>query len=104
MEDQPPAFYGSQPNIAQKLNSSSATNSPKIKPKLTKAQSFKHNKPEGGGGGFSTPRLFRKWSFGRKHKDGTPKMSKKLALQPESINENQVTCDYNIFFSKNIYC
>ncbi|KAJ8928951.1 hypothetical protein NQ314_018413, partial [Rhamnusium bicolor] len=39
-----PAFYGSQPNIAHKLNPSSATNSPKITPKLTKTQSFKHQK------------------------------------------------------------
>lgn len=96
--DQQQAFYGSQPNIVQKLNSSSATNSPKIKPKLTKAQSFKHTKSDSGGGGgsgFSTPKLFRKWSFGRKHRDGTPKMSKKLTLQPESINENQVIKDFN---------
>ncbi|XP_066261904.1 tight junction protein ZO-1 isoform X1 [Euwallacea similis] len=92
-EQHQPAFYGSQPNIAQKLNSSSATNSPKVKPKLTKAQSFKHTKSEGG---FSTPRLFRKWSFGRKHnKEDTPKMSKKLAVHSESITENQVVKDFN---------
>ncbi|ENN70596.1 hypothetical protein YQE_12771, partial [Dendroctonus ponderosae] len=94
VEERQPAFYGSQPNIVQKLNSSSATNSPKIKPKLTKAQSFKHAKNDGGSA-FSTPRLFRKWSFGRKHKDGTPKMSKKLTLQPDSITENQVIKDFN---------
>lgn len=87
-----PAFYGSQPNIAQKLNApSSATNSPKVKPKLTKAQSFRHTKTDSG---FSTPKLFRKWSFGRKHnKDptGTPKLSKKMTLRSEmSITENQV--------------
>lgn len=90
MVDQP-AFYGSQPNIAQKLNSSSATNSPKITPKLTKAQSFKHQKSEG----FITPKLFRKLSFTRKSRESTPKMSKKLSLQSEPINENQVVQDFN---------
>ncbi|XP_060522742.1 tight junction protein ZO-1 isoform X2 [Cylas formicarius] len=90
--DSQPAFYGSQPNIAQKLNQS-ATNSPKPKPKLTKAQSFKHTKSENGG--FSTPKLFRKLSFGRKSREGTPKMSKKLSLQPETIKEYQVMKDFN---------
>ncbi|XP_050302350.1 uncharacterized protein LOC126740396 isoform X3 [Anthonomus grandis grandis] len=91
-------YYGSQPELAppHKLtHSSSATNSPKIKPKLTKAQSFKHNKSENGGGsGFSTPRLFRKWSFGRKSKEGTPKMGKKV-MREQCINENQVIKDFN---------
>ncbi|XP_018564782.1 tight junction protein ZO-1 isoform X4 [Anoplophora glabripennis] len=86
-----PAFYGSQPNIAQKLNTSSATNSPKITPKLTKAQSFKHQKSEG----FITPKLFRKLSFTRKSRESTPKMNKKLSLQSEPINENQVVQDFN---------
>lgn len=89
MVDQP-AFYGSQPNIAQKLNSSS-TNSPKITPKLTKTQSFKHQKSEG----FSTPKLFRKLSFTKKSREGTPKMNKKLSLQPNTINENKVVEDFN---------
>ncbi|XP_076275264.1 zonula occludens-like protein polychaetoid isoform X2 [Rhynchophorus ferrugineus] len=72
------SLYGSQPNLAQKLNTSSTTNSPTTKPKLTKAQSFKL------GGSSGTPRLFRKWSFGRKKKTtGTP------------INDNQVTSDAN---------
>lgn len=66
------SLYGSQPNLAQKLNTSSTTNSPTTKPKLTKAQSFKL------GGGSGTPRLFRKWSFGRKKKTAAP------------INDNQV--------------
>ncbi|KAJ8915042.1 hypothetical protein NQ315_016017 [Exocentrus adspersus] len=86
-----PAFFGSQPNIAQKLNSSSATNSPKITPKLTKAQSFKHQKSEG----FTTPKLFRKLSFTRKSKENTPKANKKLSLQSEPINENQMMRDFN---------
>ncbi|XP_074027652.1 zonula occludens-like protein polychaetoid isoform X3 [Leptinotarsa decemlineata] len=89
MVDQP-AFYGSQPNIAQNLNSSSATNSPKVTPKLTKTQSFKHPKSEG-----FTPKLLRKLSFTKKNRDGTPKMNKKLSLQPERINENQVLQDIN---------
>ncbi|CAG9812618.1 unnamed protein product, partial [Phaedon cochleariae] len=84
-----PAFYGSQPNLAQKLNTSSATNSPKITPKLTKTQSFKHQKSEG-----FTPKLFRKLSFTRKNRESTPKMNKKLSLQPE-INENSVLRDIN---------
>ncbi|XP_050513704.1 tight junction protein ZO-2 isoform X2 [Diabrotica virgifera virgifera] len=88
-----PAFYGSQPNIAQKLNTStsSATNSPKITPKLTKTQSFKHQKSEG-----FTPKLFRKLSFTRKSRESTPKMSKKFSLQPpESIDENRILQDIN---------
>lgn len=89
MVDQP-AFYGSQPNIAQKLNSSS-TNSPKITPKLTKTQSFKHQKSEG----FSTPKLFRKLSFTKKSREGTPKMNKKLSLQPNTIKEHKVVEDFN---------
>lgn len=90
MVDQP-AFYGSQPNIVQKLNSSPTTNSPKITPKLTKTQSFKHQKSEG----FSTPKLFRKLSFTKKSREGTPKMNKKLSLQPNTINENKVVEDFN---------
>lgn len=87
-----PAFYGSQPNIAQKLNASplSATNSPKITPKLTKTQSFKHQKSEG-----FTPKLFRKLSFTKRNREGTPKMSKKLSLQNDSIDENRILQDVN---------
>lgn len=84
-----PAFYGSQPNIAQKLNS--ATNSPKVTPKLTKTQSFRHQKSEG----FSTPKFFRKLSFSRKSREGTPKMNKKLSLQSEEIQENRIVEDFN---------
>ncbi|KAJ8981906.1 hypothetical protein NQ317_007298 [Molorchus minor] len=86
-----PAFYGSQPNIAQKLNPPSATNSPKIMPKLTKTQSFKHQTEKG----FSAPKLFRKLSFTKKSRESTPKMQKKLSLQPDRINENQVVKDFN---------
>lgn len=113
--DQPSNFYGSQPNIIEKLNitttatSSSATNSPKIIPKLTKTQSFKHQKSDnsGGGGGFMTPKLFRKFSFKTsRSREGTPKMSKKLSLQPQQqqsskqqqqqrINENEMVEDFN---------
>lgn len=87
-----PAFYGSQPNITQKLNTS-ASNSPKITPKLTKTQSFKHQKSDGGG--FSTPKLFRKLSFTRKSRESTPKMSKKLSLQQDRINEDVPHSDFN---------
>ncbi|XP_030745371.1 tight junction protein ZO-1 isoform X2 [Sitophilus oryzae] len=77
LQKQGASYYGSQPNLAQKLNASpsSATNSPTTKPKLTKAQSFKM-------GGNSTPRLFRKWSFGRKSKKAV-------------VNDNQVASDAN---------
>ncbi|CAH1186640.1 unnamed protein product [Phyllotreta striolata] len=87
-----PVLYGSQPNIAQKLNapSPSATNSPKITPKLTKTQSFKHQKSEG-----FTPKLFRKLSFGRKSREGTPKAAKKLSLQGDPIDENRIMQDVN---------
>lgn len=79
-------FFGSQPNIAQKLSNHSPTNPPKITPKLTKAQSFKHQKSEGS----NTPKLFKRFSF-KRNKEGTPKASKK----PEKIVENQVTEDFN---------
>ncbi|XP_056639868.1 tight junction protein ZO-1-like isoform X1 [Diorhabda sublineata] len=92
-----PAFYGSQPNIAQKLNrcSSSATNSPKITPKLTKTQSFKHQKSEG-----FTPKLFRKLSFTKKNnnRESTPKTNKKflpLHTMTENVDENRIMQDIN---------
>jgi hypothetical protein len=73
------ALFGSQPNIVQKLN----TNSPKVTPKLTKTQSFKHHRTEGGGGGLITSKIFRKFSFKSKSRETTPKMSKKLTPRPD---------------------
>lgn len=74
MEDA--SLFGSQPNIAQKL-----TNSPKVMPKLTKAQSFKQPKSEGFG-----PKLLRKLSF-RKNKDTPPSSGKKSSVR-SPINED----------------
>jgi hypothetical protein len=73
------ALFGSHPNIVQKLN----TNSPKVTPKLTKTQSFKHHRTEGGGGGLITSKIFRKFSFKSKSRETTPKMSKKLTPRPD---------------------
>ncbi|XP_063904633.1 tight junction protein ZO-1 isoform X4 [Zophobas morio] len=71
------ALFGSQPNIIQKLN----TNSPKVTPKLTKTQSFKHHRTEGGG--LSPAKIFRKFSFKSKNRETTPKTSKKmLSVKP----------------------
>ncbi|XP_019880421.1 tight junction protein ZO-1 isoform X2 [Aethina tumida] len=89
-----PAFYGSQPNIAQQIKQ---TNSPKTKSKLTKAQSFKQTKSEG----FSTPKFFRKLSFRRKDKnkdkdkerEGTPKTNRKV-IQENKVNDDQIAKDY----------
>lgn len=52
------------------------TNSPKIKPKLTKTQSFKHQRLEGSS--FNPARLLRKLSFKSKSRENTPKMQKKI--------------------------
>ncbi|XP_064213330.1 tight junction protein ZO-1 isoform X3 [Tribolium castaneum] len=72
------ALFGSQPNIIQKLNTN---NSPKVTPKLTKTQSFKHQRSEGGG--LSAAKIFRKFSFKSRSREGTPKMPKKLSVKPK---------------------
>lgn len=75
--------FGSQPNIANNINSSPTTN-PKKPAKLTKTQSFKHQKSEG----LSTPKFFRKFNFRSKSRETTPKLSKKqLSVTPERIPE-----------------
>lgn len=82
--------FGSQPNIANNP-SPSFTNHNKKSAKLTKAQSFKHQKSDG----LSTPSFLRKFSF-KKQKDATPKALKK-ATSPklgERIVENRVA-DFN---------
>lgn len=84
------ALYGSQPNIAHILNQSSSTN--KKTAKLTKTQSFKHQKSDG----LSTPKFLKKLSFrGSRSKDNTTKTSKKVAHIPDSISENQIVQDFN---------
>ncbi|KAK9883620.1 hypothetical protein WA026_001793 [Henosepilachna vigintioctopunctata] len=72
------ALFGSQPNIAQKL-----TNSPKVTPKLTKAQSFKQPKSEG-----FAPKILRKLSFKSRSKENTPKLNRKLSAARPSITEH----------------
>lgn len=83
-------MYGSQPNIAHLLKQSTSTN--KKATKLTKTQSFKHQKSDG----LSTPKFLKKLSFrGSKCKESTPKMGKKLPHIPDSISENQIVQDFN---------
>lgn len=79
MED--PSLFGSQPNIAQKL-----TNSPKVMPKLTKAQSFKQPKSESFG-----PKLLRKLSFRNRNKEAA---SKKLST-PTITEDTRIRQDSN---------
>lgn len=78
--------FGSQPNIAN--NTSPSTNH-KSTTKLTKTQSFKHQKTEG----LSTPSFLRKFSF-KKQKESTSKMFKKSSPKPERIIENRIA-DFN---------
>ncbi|XP_044758711.1 tight junction protein ZO-1 isoform X3 [Coccinella septempunctata] len=75
MEDS--SSFGSQPNIAQKL-----TNSPKVTPKLTKAQSFKQPKSESFG-----PKLLRKLSFRSKNRETPPSANKKTSAAKTAIAE-----------------
>ncbi|KAL3274536.1 hypothetical protein HHI36_015918 [Cryptolaemus montrouzieri] len=90
------ALFGSQPNIAQKL-----TNSPKVTPKLTKAQSFKQPKSEG-----FAPKILRKLSFKSRSRENTPKMNRKLStLQPAAITEDaaiaeDINRNANVDFSR----
>ncbi|XP_071051834.1 tight junction protein ZO-1 isoform X3 [Onthophagus taurus] len=88
LEDTKSSLFGSQPNITHLLEShhqhSSPTNTNKTK-KLSKTQSFKHQK-----GGETTPKFFKKFSFRNKTKETTPKMGKKLLHLPDRIPEDRV--------------
>lgn len=70
-------MFGSQPNI--KL-----TNSPKITPKLTKTQSFKHQR--------MTPKIFRKFSFNNNNitkKSPSPKPPKSVKRVNERMRPSK---------------